>query len=189
MRNPAKPRAKSGEKAQSARYTGGMLLPAIVNRRAVRDFKPDPVPPAQIEELIRAAQFAPTAHNRRAVEFIVVTDQKTKDALFGALVPQDFVKEAPAIIVPVADTKTASKPREDLALASENIFLQATSMDIGSVWKHVHEGEELTNVRKVLGIPPHFLLVNIIPIGFAKETPSPHTDAEFDPKKIHREKW
>jgi nitroreductase len=119
-----------------------MLLPAIGNRRAVRDFKPDPVPPAQIEELIRAAQFAPTAHNRRAVEFIVVTNQKTKDALFEALVPQEFVKEAPAIIVPVVDTKTASKPVEDLALASQNIFLQATSMGIGSVWKHVHDGEE-----------------------------------------------
>jgi len=166
-----------------------MLLPAIGNRRAVRDFKPDPVPPAQIEELIRAAQFAPTAHNRRAVEFIVVTNQKTKDALFEALVPQEFVKEAPAIIVPVVDTKTASKPVEDLALASQNIFLQATSMGIGSVWKHVHDGEEQEKVRAILGIPPHFLLINIIPVGYARETPPPHTEAEYDPKKIHREKW
>ncbi|MFH0851942.1 MAG: nitroreductase family protein [Candidatus Peregrinibacteria bacterium] len=166
-----------------------MLLPAIVARRACRSFKPDPVPPELIEELIKAAQFAPTARNRKSVEFIVVTDLKMREAIHDALVPQDFVKEAPVLIVPVADTKVASKPREDLALASENIWLQATDLKLGCVWKHVHDEEELRKLRSLLGIPEHCLVMNILPIGYAAEMPPPHTDAEFDSKKIHLEKW
>jgi len=166
-----------------------MILEAISNRRACRSFKPDIVPPKLIEELIKAAQFAPTAHNRRAVEFIVVIDPKTRLAIQGALVAQDFVSTAPVIIVPVADTKTASKPREDLSLASENIWLQATHLALGCVWKHVHDENELQKIRSLLNVPEHCLVINVIPVGFPAEMPPPHTDAEFDPKKIHREKW
>ncbi|MDD4627879.1 MAG: nitroreductase family protein [Candidatus Peribacteraceae bacterium] len=166
-----------------------MVLPAILRRRAVREYRKDPISSEQIEEIIKAAQFAPTARNRRAVEFIVVTDRETRTALSNALLPQEFVKEAPVIIVPVVNTKAASKPVIDLALASQNIFLQATSMGLGSIWKHVHEGEELEKVRAILGIPENFLLTNIIPIGYAEVPPPPHTDAEYDAKKIHREKW
>jgi len=166
-----------------------MLLPAIIQRRACRAFKPDIIPVALIEELIRAAQFAPTSMNRRAVEFIVVTDPKTKQTVHDVLVPQDFVKDAPVLIVPVADTKTAGNPREDLTLASENIWLQATHLTLGCVWKHVHDGEEQEKLRATLGIPEHFLVINVIPVGYAAETPAPHTDAEFDPGKIHREKF
>jgi len=166
-----------------------MILEAISNRRACRQFLSDFVPPELIMELITAAQFAPTAHNRRPVEFIIVTDRKMKQAIHDALVPQDFVVQAPVLIVPVADTKTASKPREDLALASENIFLQATHLKLGSVWKHVHESEEQEKLHAILGIPEHYLMINIIPVGYAEEMPPPHTDTEFDSKKIHREKW
>lgn len=166
-----------------------MLLPAILARRACRNFKPDPVPPELIGELIKAAQFAPTAHNRRAVEFVVVTDPKTRQAIQGALVVQDFVSTAPVIIVPVADTKIASKPREDLTLATENIWLQATYLKLGCVWKHVHDGEEQEKLHAILDIPEHCLVINVIPVGFPTDMPPPHTDAEFDPKKIHQEKW
>jgi len=166
-----------------------MMLDAIVHRRSYRNFKSDPVPPDLIGELIKAAQFAPTARHIRAVEFIVVTDEKTRQAIAGALVPQDFVAKAPLIIVPVADTKTASKPREDLTLATANIWLQATHLKLGCVWKHVHDGEEQEKLRAVLGIPSHFLVINVLPIGYPAEMLPPHSDAEFDQKKIHREKW
>lgn len=170
-------------------YTGAMLLPAILARRACHQFKPDPVPPDLIEELIKAAQFAPTARNRRPVEFIVITDRAVRQKMHDVLVPQDFVAQAPVLIVPVADTKTASKPREDLTLASAHIWLQATHLKLGCIWKHVHDGEEQEKLRAVLGIPEHYLVINVLPVGYADEPLPAHTDAEFDPKKIHREKF
>ncbi|MDD5102909.1 MAG: nitroreductase family protein [Candidatus Peribacteraceae bacterium] len=166
-----------------------MILEAISNRRACRTFLADPVPLELIEELIHAGQYAPTARHIKSVEYIFVTDEKTHRAIAGALVPQDFVATAPVIIVPVADTKTASKPREDLTLATANIWLQAAHLGLGCVWKHVHDGEEQEKLRAVLGIPEHYLVINVLPIGYPAETLAPHTDEEFDPKKIHREKW
>ncbi|MDD5041382.1 MAG: nitroreductase family protein [Candidatus Peribacteraceae bacterium] len=166
-----------------------MILDALSCRRSCRSFKPDPVSHALIEEIIKAAQFAPTAHNRRAVEFVVVTDPKVRQAIQSALVAQDFVARAPVLIVPVSDTKIASKPTEDLALATENIWLQVTHLKLGCVWKHVHAEKELSAVRAILGIPEHCLIINVIPVGYPTEKPAPHTDAEFDPKRIHREKW
>lgn len=166
-----------------------MILEAISNRRSCRNFKPDPVPPDLIEELIKAAQFAPTARHIRAVEFIAVTDLKKRQAIADALVPQDFVAKAPLIIVPVADTRTASKPREDLTLATANIWLQATHLNLGCVWKHVHDGEEQEKLRAVLGMPDHYMVINVLPIGYPAEMLPPHTDAEVDLKKIHQEKW
>lgn len=173
----------------SSRMGTIMLLPAIAARRSCRSYRDDPVPSELVEELIKAAQFAPTAHNRRAVEFIVVTDLKTRQAIQSALVAQDFVSTAPVIIIPVADTKTASKPREDLTLATENIWLQATHLKLGCVWKHVHDGEEQGKIRTILGIPEYCMVINVIPVGFSADAPLPHTDAEFDAKKIHHEKW
>jgi len=173
-----------------SRYTGAtMMLPAILARRSCRSFKQDAVPDEMVKELLKAAFFAPTARHIKAIEYIVVTDQKTRKAIANSLAPQEFVAKAPVIIVPVSDTKIASKPREDLSLATENIWLQATELKLGCVWKHVHDGDEQEKLRAVLGIPSHFLVINVLPIGYPEEMPPPHTDAEFDLKKIHREKW
>lgn len=166
-----------------------MILDAISRRRACRSFKPDPVPPELIEELIKAGQFAPTARHLKSIEYIIVTDPKSRRAIADALAPQEFVVHSPVIIVLAADIKVASKPREDLSLATENIWLQATYLKLGCVWKHVHDGEEQEKLRTILGIPERFLVINVLPIGYPAELLPPHTDAEADPKKIHREKW
>lgn len=181
----------AGGRAPASRkpYNPSMLLPAIKARRSCRSFKPDPVPDNLVQELLKAAFFAPTARHMRAVECIVVTDQKTRQAIADALTPQEFVAQSPVIIVPVADTKAASKPREDLTLATANIWLQATHLQLGCVWKHVHDGEEQAKLRAALGIPAHYLVINVLPIGYPVEMPPPHLDAECDPKKIHREKF
>lgn len=170
-------------------YTVRMILDAILHRRSCRTFKPDPVPPSLIEELIRAGQFAPAAHHIKSIEYVVVTDPVIRKAIADVLVPQEFVAKAPVVIVPVADTRIASKPREDLCLATANIWLQATHLRLGCVWKHVHDGEEQVKLRAVLGIPEHFLFINVLPIGFPAEGIAPHTDEEFDLKRVHKEKW
>ena len=164
-----------------------MLIKEICSRRAVRSYKPNPVPEAMITEIIKAAQFAPTAHNNRSVEFIVIKDPKTKQALFK-LLDQEFLTQAPVLLVPVIPVEKSVAAVQDLSLASQNIFLQAAGLGLGTVWKNIYK-ENLDPVRKLLGLPDKFLLVNIIPVGFPKELPPPHDDKDFDAKKIHREKW
>jgi nitroreductase len=105
----------------------------ILNRRSVRDHKPEAVPQKHIVEIIKVGQFAPTAGNNRAIEF-VVKDQETKDKIFDIL-GQEFVKTAPVLIIPASDTARTNCPIQDLSVASENMFLQATALGLGTVWK------------------------------------------------------
>lgn len=164
-----------------------MIIKEILNRRAVRSYKADPVPEEYITEIIKAGQFAPTAKNNRAVEFVVVREQKIKEEIF-AICGQEFVKEANVLIIPASDTEKSVLPVQDLAVASENMFLQAAALNLGSVWKNLSP-EWSEAIKKLLGIPERYKVVNIVPFGFPKENPAPHQEGDFDEKKIHKDKW
>ena len=166
-----------------------MIIKEILNRRSVREYKDKDVPEEYIVEIIKAGQFAPTARNNRAVEFIVIKNQETKDKIFE-IVGQEFEKEAKALILPLTDTTKTNCPVQDLSVASENMFLQATALGLGTVWKNLKEefGEE-EKIKKLLRIPEKYTVINIIPVGYPKETPKPHGDKDFNAARIHKEKW
>jgi nitroreductase len=166
-----------------------MIIKEISNRRSVREYTQKPVSPEDILEIIKAGQFAPTARNNKAAEFIVIREQKTKDEIF-AVTGQEFVKNAPVLIIPTTDTAKTNCPTQDLSVVSENMFLQATALGLGTVWKALKgEFNEAEKIRNILGIPSNYAVINIIPVGYPKNKPETHSDSEFDSKKIHKERW
>ena len=162
-----------------------MIIDEIRKRRSVREFKEKKVDDSIINEIIKAGQFAPTAMNNKAVEFIVVRDQKTKDELFK-ICGQDFVRKAPVLIVPATDTTKTSCPVKDLSVATENMFLQATALGLGTVWKNISNSSQEKELKNLLGIPEKFKVINIIPVGYPKVKPSPHVDRDFSEQKLHQ---
>jgi len=166
-----------------------MIIKQIANRRSVREYKIDAIPEEYIIEIIKAGQFAPSARHNLAIEFVVVKNQETKNRIFE-IVGQEFIKQAAVLIIPATDTTKTNCPVEDLSVASENMFLQATALGLGSVWKAIKkEFNEEEKIKKLLGIPQQFKVINIIPVGYPKEKSEPHTDKDFNSAKIHREKW
>lgn len=111
-----------------------MVIKEILNRRSVRKYKFKAVSQEYIIEIIKAGQFAPTASNNQAIEFVVIEEQETKNNIFE-IVGQEYVKEAPVLIIPVSDATKTNCPIQDLSVASENMFLQATALGLGTVWK------------------------------------------------------
>jgi nitroreductase len=143
------------------------------------------VPEEEIIEIIKAGQFAPSARNIKALDFIIIRDQKTKEDIFK-IVGQEFIKEAPVLIIPICDTNKTDFSIQDLSAASENMFLQATFLGLGTVWKNVRpEWEE--EVKKIVKIPNQYKVINMISVGYAKNKPEPYTDNDFDNKKLHYE--
>ena len=61
------------------------LLEAICSRRAIRHYTDQPVSRGQIETLLNAACWAPSAHNRQPWRFAVLTDFADKDRLARAM--------------------------------------------------------------------------------------------------------
>jgi len=164
-----------------------MIIREILNRRSVREYKPKAVPAEYILEIIKAGQFAPTGRDNKAIDFIVVQNQETKNSIFE-IVGQDFVKEAPVLIIPVSDTTESTLSIQDLSLASQNMFLQATALGLGTVWKNL-TSETSEKVKSLLGIPEQYMVINIIPIGYPKTKPEPHSDQDFSDQKIRQERW
>ena len=61
------------------------LLPLLQSRRSIRRYRPNPVPPALIEQMLTAATWAPSAHNRQPWRFAVITQARTKHKLAAAM--------------------------------------------------------------------------------------------------------
>lgn len=168
-----------------------MILSAIRSRRSIREYSSEVPSNDAIEELVMAAQFAPSGKNNRAIEFIIIKDKNTKEKLytiFAQISPQPFIKEAPVILVLVSDTTKSRWTTQDLSVATENIFLQAASMGLGTVWKNVPS--ELTqDIKKLLNIPEKYTLINVIPVGYSKDKMPEHDNNDYRKEKIHYERW
>lgn len=168
-----------------------MIIKAIKNRRSIREYTSEPVAKAQVEEIIKAGQFAPTAKNNRLVEFIVIEDKETRQKLAAILnqeFVQEFMTEAPVFILPVTSVENEKWAYLDLAIASENMLLQATELGLGSVFKYINS-RYFPAVRELLGIPENFFFINLVVVGHPAESKAPHTEADFEPQKIHWGKW
>ena len=82
------------------------LRDVIFSRRSIRRYRPDPVPHAIIEELLQAAIWSPSAHNRQPWRFAVVETQAQKEQLaqaMGARLRRDLTADGVPIEVIEAD--------------------------------------------------------------------------------------
>ncbi len=56
------------------------ILETILRRESVRvPYNPQPIPRKELEEILEAARWAPTAHNMQNFEIVVVDDPKLLD--------------------------------------------------------------------------------------------------------------
>jgi nitroreductase len=85
------------------------LMEAIRRRRAIRNFRPDPISTEQIDFLLEAARLAPSGVNSQPWKFKVVTDPNLKEQVFLASKNQYHIKQAPAVIIVCGDTMSYSK--------------------------------------------------------------------------------
>jgi F420 biosynthesis protein FbiB-like protein len=69
----------------SEKMTDIALLDIMRTRRSIRRYRPDGVPGAVIAELIEAAHWAPSAHNRQPWRFAVVEATETRKMLAIAM--------------------------------------------------------------------------------------------------------
>ena len=167
------------------------ILDAIHRRRAVRDFKPDKVPAAQLRQVIAAASWAPSAMNEQPWHFTVVTDanlmgeiatQAKALVLKGvAAMPRsghfqdvlgdphfNIFSNAPALLVISAEAQ-GQWHVEDCAMAAENAMLAALDLGLGSCW--IGFAQAWLNSEdglKALGLPPNYRAVAPLVIGYPK---------------------
>jgi len=148
------------------------LRDAIHERRSVRSFRSDPISDDLIQELLSYARWAPSAGNLQDWFVYIVRNEGIKRALANAAFGQDFVSEAPVVLVICADLERAAHYGErgidlysiqDTAAFAYAFMLLAHEKGLGTVWVGAFDENA---VRSILDIPSNLRPVVIIPVGY-----------------------
>jgi len=125
------------------------LSVVIRKRQSCRSYRPDPVPRSDLDLILEAARWAPSACNRQPWRFVVVTRRETREAIAsqGLLpgLPSRWVAEAPVLIVMGMCRATVTHriaplisgvdyPWMDLGIAGEHLVLKAAELGLGTCW-------------------------------------------------------
>lgn len=171
------------------------LASVIRSRRSVRAFRPTPIPENLLLELVELANWAPSAGNLQSRDFILVRDPAIRRGLARAALDQEFVAEAPAVLVVCANAHRvfARYGRrgqdlymlQDAAAATENFLLAAQEAGLGATWVGAFDEEE---IRHLLHLPDHVRPVTLVPVGWPGETPEPREHRPLE-EILHWDVW
>ncbi|MDT8902441.1 nitroreductase family protein [Anaeroselena agilis] len=167
-------------------------MEAIFTRRSIRRYDDRPVEAGAVDKLLAAAMAAPSAGNEQPWEFIVVTDQATREEITRVHPYSQMLRQAPVAIVVCADTARSRYPVDywiqDCAAATQNILLAAAAIGLGTCWLGVHPvAERVEGVRRLLAIPDTIVPFAIVAVGHPAEQGG-RVD-RFDPTRIHHERY
>jgi nitroreductase len=162
------------------------VIECIKTRRDIREFEDRNVDDELIEKILEAGINAPSAGNVQDWEFVVVKREDFKELLCDAALGQEFIKEAPIVIVVCSNLRKIHEKYgergvslysiQDTAAAIENILLAAWSLGLGACWVGAFNEEK---VRQILYLPEHVRPLAILPLGYPKK-PLPQK-----PKRMH----
>jgi nitroreductase len=151
----------------------------VINQRhSIRAYKIEPVEPEKLQKILEAANKAPSAGNLQAYEIYLVCDDKHKTALIAATYDQEFLAQAPLVLVFCAHAnRSASRYKErgielycvqDATIACAFAMLAATALGLSTVWVGAFDEDE---VRYIINAPHAHRPVVMLPIGYAAEVP------------------
>ena len=154
------------------------VFEAIESRRSIRAYTSGKVSDEDVERLIDAARWAPSAGNIQPWEFVIVRDTKIKQRLSAAALDQTFIEEAPVVIVVCADEDRSGWGYgsrgvnlyclQDTAAAIQNMLLAACALELGACWIGAFHEEE---VERILKTPRGVRAIAIVPLGHPAEKP------------------
>jgi len=150
----------------------------IEARHSVRSFQEKKVEETKLQQILRAANLAPSAGNLQAFKIVVVKSEAKRRQLAAAALGQQFVSQAQLALVFVADLKRSAgrysnRGRELYALQDATIAcayaqLAAQELGLSSVWVGAFDAKA---VADAINAGKDMLPVAILPIGYAAEKP------------------
>jgi len=127
------------------------VIEAIKSRRSVRKYKPEQISKEELNLILEAGCYAPSAHNQQSWHFTVIQNSEMLDYIseqaktgmrksdidwainLGSNENYHLFFHAPTVIV-VSGNKNSISPLVDCSAAIQNMLLAAESLDIGSCW-------------------------------------------------------
>ena len=169
---------------------------AMFTQRAIRRFKPEPIPEDDLQHVLEAAIRAPSGGNSQPWHFVVISDPAQR-ARFAPLYqeawwakrrqegirgPEDIppgkgwprpamrlaeeIGQVPVIVL-VCATSKGPGPAASVIPATQNLLLAARALGIGGNITTLHPQVE-ERVHALFGIPDTAQVVYCVPLGYPR---------------------
>ena len=136
--------------------------------RAIRGFRPDPVPREVVDDILEVARWSGSASNRQPWELVVIRDRGTLGALAGLEGYAKHLRNAPLGIVLVMAGERPTHETYDEGRLAERVMLAAWAHGVGSsIGWIVGSGREAA--REILGVPEGRMVRTAISLGYPDE--------------------
>ena len=174
------------------------LKEAILQRRSTRAYTDQPVEDELVEEIIEAGRYSPSANNKQAARFIVITNAEKRAELRAvvtgvlAAMPEnegmppvflsllqrarqgevDVTYGAPVLIV-TANKKGSMNGAADCACALQNMMLTASALGLGNVWINqfymLRDAPPVADFFKDLGLEEDEEVWGALSVGYSEK--------------------
>ena len=153
------------------------FLKLAAERYSVRSFSDKPVEQEKVDQILKAAQLAPTAVNFQPQMIYVL---KSDEALAKINRLCRCIYGAPMVFLICSDeSKTWKSQTErgyssgemDCSIVCTHMMLEAWEQGIGSVWVRLFD---VKAVAKAFHLPPHIIPVCLLPVGYAAKDCVPY---------------
>jgi len=171
------------------------LIAFLRGLRAVRQFRPDPVPQEAVDGVLEVARWSGSAGNRQPWEFVVIRSRETLQELAKVEGYAGHLATAQLgiVLVMAGDRQRIDQETFDEGRLSERIMLAAAAYGIGSSigW---FTGNGQAAAKAMLGIPAERLVRTAISLGYADEEvrrarPKPAQVRKALKELVHEERY
>jgi nitroreductase len=169
------------------------VLDAIRRKRAVRQYKDQPLPKEVVEQILYAGRRAQSSKNSQPWHFIAIQNKETLAALATM---GDFTRHLPhaalAVAIVTPDPTSNYSVMFDAGQAAAYMQLEAVELGVGSCMTTLHKPEPS---RELLGYPADLHLRMVVAFGYPADPA-----AAFEPARrvggrkpidevVHFERW
>ena len=159
----------------------------MLTRKSIRKYKKDPISDSALKIILEAGRRSPSAVNSQPWHFVVVRDQKAKDACsLGSY--NRFTREADLVVVGLykpSEVVIEKLTLMDVTIALQNMVIAAWLQGVGSCWIGAWNDAKL---RDTLDLPTDSRIVGLVTFGIPDENPSQPPKKPMD-EIVHFDKW
>lgn len=164
---------------------------AILNRRSIRKYKDQKISSQDINTMLKAAMYAPSAMNTQAWHFIVIEDKNILLNTLQSIPYAEMLKQSTAAILVCGDSsieKNESWLLQNCSAVTQNILLSAFGLGIGSCWIGIQGMDEIVrNIKHQFKLPEKIVPVSLISLGYPDEVVI--AEERFKEERIHYNNW
>lgn len=176
------------------------VIQNILNRRSVRVYSAEQLKHEDLDLILQAGLYSPSACNSQPWHFTVVQNKEILDELnietkkvllncdndyfktFATNEKYNIFYNAPTVIV-ISGDKNSLVPQIDCAAAAENMLLASESLEIGSCWiglvTYLFKSADGKKYLSMLNIPDGYEPYYAITLGYKKiDNPKPQPRRE-----------